>query len=241
MKRTLLVLTTLLFAVMLAAPARAHAEDASVLIHVDTVNILSGEEIDLPVRLADCAGVDSVQFDINYDGAALAFVSMTPGDLFAAQYTVVNADVPGRIRVACASALGLEGAGTIMTLRFRPLTDAGSAVTISSGIVTRVDADYNQSTAYVSIEDGGISISGAALPQPAVTPWIPASPTPTPSPEPTPMPEPEQTIAVPSEPAAPSAPSIPATTLYIAGGLLLLVIVLAAVIFGSRRNKANNK
>ena len=38
--------------------------------------------------ITNCAGVDSVQFDLNYDSAALEFVSMTPGDLFAAQYTV---------------------------------------------------------------------------------------------------------------------------------------------------------
>jgi len=224
---------------MLASPARSLAEEESVLIQVGTVTGESDGEIDLPVLLDNCAGVDSVQFDLNYDSAALVYVSMTPGDLFSAEYTVANADVPGRIRIACASALGLEGKGTLLTLRFQLLSDAGSAVTITSGIVTRVDADYNQSAAYVSISDGGVSVGSAPVPQSAVTPWIPVSPTPSPSPTPevtaTPEASASTTIASP-EIVSPPATRLTATIYYVGGGLLLAVVALIILLI-LRKNK----
>lgn len=243
MKRTLLFFTALLFAVLFTFPAQARAEEEIVLIQVGTVSGENGTQIDLPVLLDNCAGVDSVQFDLNYDSAALEFVTMTPGDLFAAQYTVANSDVPGRVRIACASALGLEGAGTLLTLRFRLLSDAGSAVTVTSGIVTRVDADYNQTGAYVAIQDGGISAGAAALPAPAVTPWVPATPVPTPSPTPEITATPEATAA--PEAAAPAeataAPTILSglnpMVLYVGGGLLLAVVILVVILISRKSRK----
>lgn len=245
MKRMLLILSALVLAVALAAPARAHAEEEdSVRLQVDTVTADAGKQVDLPVLLSGCAGVDSAQFDLNYDSAALEFVSMTPGDLFTAQYTVINADEPGRIRVACASALGLTGAGTLMTLRFRLLTDTGSAVTISNGIITRVDADYNQTPAFIAITDGGITLGTAPMPAPAVTPWVPATPVPSPSPTPAPTPSPTATseFSMPQETTSPEIVAPPTTTLtatvyYIGGGLLLIIVVLATILLLSRRKK----
>jgi len=240
MKRVFLFLTVLLLAVSLTAPKRALAEEAdSVLISIGTVTGETDSQVDLPVTLSQCKSVDSVQFDLNYDSAALEFISMTPGDLFTAQYTVINADVPGRIRVACASALGLEGAGTLMTLRFRVLSDTGSAVTVSSGIVTRVDEEYNQSTALVSITDGGIAIGTAPLPAPAVTPWIPATPVPSPSPTPEVTATPEITQApdlASPEIVTPPAVRLTTSVYYVGGGLLLAVVALSVLVL-AKKNK----
>lgn len=243
MKRILLILSALLLTVALTVPARALAEEEdSVQIQVGTVSGEPKGQVDLPVQLGRCASVDSIQFDLNYDSTSLEFVSMTPGDLFAAQYTVINATVPGRIRVACASALGLEGAGTLLTLRFRVLTESGSAVAISSGIVTRVDTEYNQTTALVSITDGGITVGTAPLPSPAVTPWIPATPIPTPAPTPEATPTTELTqepnTASPAIVAPPSA-ALTATTYYVGGGLLIVVVALTIIIL-RKRNKGDS-
>ncbi len=169
---------------------------------------------------------------------------MTPRAIcFPAQYTVANLGVPGRIRIACASALGIDGAGTLLTLRFRAVSDAGSAITLTSGIVTHIDADYNQSAAYVAVENGGVTIGGAPLPQAAVTPWIPETPVPTPSPAPTPTPTPTASPAPAEISVSPQltetlpAPSgIPTITYLVAGGLALIIIVIAAIIIG-RRNR----
>ena len=242
MKRTLLLLSALLLAVALAAPAKAYAvEEDNVQIQVDTVTGETGKQVDLPVMLGNCAGVDSAQFDLNYDSTALEFVSMTPGDLFAAQYTVINADTPGRIRVACASALGLSGSGTLMTLRFRLLGDAGSAVTISNGIITRVDADYNQTPALIAITDGGITVGTAPLPAPVVTPWVPATPIPSPTPTPIASPSPvstgegAETQATTSPEVISQPAALSATVYYVGGGLLLAVVVLAIIVVVSRK------
>lgn len=242
MKRVFLLLTVLLLAVSLTAPKRALAEEAdSVLISIGTVTGETDSQVDLPVTLSQCKSVDSVQFDLNYDSAALAFLSMTPGELFAAQYTVINTDVPGRIRVACASALGLEGAGTLMTLRFQVLSDTGSAVTVSSGIVTRVDEAYNQSTALVSIADGGVAIGTAPLPAPVVTPWVPATPVPSPTPTPEVTATPEITQAqnlTSPEIVAPPTERLTASVYYVGGGLLLAVVALSILVM-AKRNRNN--
>lgn len=240
MKRTLWLLSALLLTAALALPARALAEEESVVIQVATVSAESGAQVDLPVMLDHCAGVDSVEFDLNYDSTALAFVSMTPGDLFAAQYTIVNATEPGRIRVACASALGLGGAGTLFTIRFRLLSDTGSAVSVTSGTVTRVDAEYEQSDAFVSIENGGITLGTAALPSPAVTPWVPATPVPTPSPTPEVTAAPETTAQASATASLSPSPEqitqLNPNLYYVGGGLLLVLIVLIIVLL-SRKNK----
>ena len=241
MKRPVLLLSALLLAAAFVFPAHARAEEEIVSIQVGTVSGENGALADLPLLLDNCAGVDSVQFDLNYDSAALEFISMTPGGLFAAQYTVANSDVPGRVRVACAGALGLEGAGTLLTLRFRLLSETGSAVSVTSGIVTRVDADYNQTKAYVAIQDGGITAGTAPLPAPAVTPWVPATPVPTPSPTPeaTATPEasatPEQATAAP-EAVAPPATGLSARVYYVGGGLLFAAVLLVVILL-VRKNK----
>lgn len=242
MKRTLFFFSALLLCVLFVFPVHARAEEEIVSIQVGTLSGENGALVDLPLLLDNCAGVDSVQFDLNYDSAALQFVSMTPGDLFPAQYTIANSDVPGRVRIACASALGLDGAGTLLTLRFRLLSETGSAVSITSGIVTRVDADYNQTKSYVAIQDGGIAAGTAPLPAPAVTPWVPATPVPTPSPTPevTATPEasatPEEIAATPAATDAP-AEGLSTNVFYIGGGLLLIIVLLVVILF-VRKNKS---
>ncbi len=238
MKRTMPVLLALLAIVCLSVPAFSLAEEQIVFITVETSAGEAGGVVDVAVLLENCAGVDSVQFDINYDSSTLSFVSVTPGDLFAAQFTVTNADEPGRIRVACAGALGLEGPGTLLTVRFRVLSDTGSAITVTSGIVTLVDADYNQSESYVAVENGGVSVNDAALPEAVVTPWAPATPVPSPSPTPvstrapeTAQPEPSATAQTP----ATTAGDIPPIAYYVGGGLLLAIILLTIMLATHRR------
>lgn len=165
MKRLLPVFAALLLAVMLPSGALALEGDEVVSIVVGSVSGENGDKIDVSVSLENCTGVDSIQFDLNYDSSALSFVSLTPGDLFLAEYVVYNADEPGRIRIACADALGLKGDGTLLTIRFTALSNNGSALAVTNGIITRVDADYQQTNAYVSYENGGVSIGGGIVPK----------------------------------------------------------------------------
>lgn len=251
MKRILLVLTALILTLVFPICAFAAEGNESVAIVIGTVNAEEDAQVaDVPVYLEGSAGVDSIQFDLNYDPAALSVVSVTPGDLFMAEYVVYNADEPGRIRIACADALGLEGDGTLLTVRFSVLSKSGSALTATNGIITRVDADYQQTKAYVSLEDGGVSVGGGAIPAALVTPWIPETPVPTPTPEPTPTiaPEPEALAqsagADQSEtPATQTADKTvnPISYVVVAVLFVLLIVLITVSVLKRRRQSAESQ
>ena len=243
MKRMLPLLMVLLLAVWLAAPMRAHADDESVRIRVDTVEGEVGSTVDVQIWLLNCSGVDSAEFDVNYDPAALSLVSVTPGDIFPAQYCVSFTDIPGRISLACARALGFFGDGVLVIIRFQVLSDAGSALTLTTHLsgdaagkeITRVDetdADYRQYSVWITLEHGGVSIGGAPLPAAALTPWIPATPIPTPTPEPAETATPEPTATLEASPAVLSNPlaSLTPAVYYVGGGLLLAVVAFVILI-----------
>lgn len=238
MKRTFLLLLALICAAALLPQAHARAEEERVVFHVDTVNGESGADVDVSVLLGNCVGVDSVQFDLNYDADALKLVSVTFGGLFSAnEYYDAEA---GRVRVACANALGLTQAGTLLTLRFTATGETGSAVTVTNAIVTRVDKDYVQSPAFTAAENGGVTIGEAALPAAKVTPWVPATPTPTPSPEPTPTiaPTPAPTPTTALTAALTMAQRIPPVTYAVIGALVLILIVILSLA-AAKRKKCN--
>ena len=246
MKRLLLVLSALLLTALFPVQALALEENESVTIQIGAASAENGATVDIPVYLKNSAGVDSIQFDLNYDSAALSVVSVTPGDLFLPEYVIYNADEPGRLRIACADKLGLAGDGTLLTVRFLALSDAGSALTATSGIITRVDADYVQTNAYVALESGGISIGAGAVPEALVTPWIPETPVPTATPEPsdTPQPVEEAASVVSSAPEVQLPAESAATTevepiaYVVVGVLFALLIVLITVSVIRRRNQA---
>lgn len=248
MRRHLLLISALVLALCLIAPSAALADgEPVVLLTFGSATGEVGDEVDVPVLLSGCKSVDSIQIDINYDAAALSIVSVTPGDLFPVEYCITNTADPGVIRVACACALGLEGDGTLLTLRFKILSETGSALTVTSRLpgseVTYIDAYFSQFTAYLSLENGGVSVGAGSVPNPIVTPWVPVSPSPTPSPTPTATPEPtaaptEQAATPAPETAAPSADGMDPFAYYIIGGLVVLILVVV-VVSAVRRRKAH--
>ena len=248
MRRLLLLISALVLALCLVAPSAALADgEPVVLLTFGSAAGEVGDEVDVPVLLSACKSVDSIQIDINYDPAALSVVSVTPGDLFPVEYCYTSTAESGVVRVACACALGLEGDGTLLTIRFKILSETGSALTVTSRLpgseVTYIDADFNQYTAYLSLENGGVSVGAGTVPNPLVTPWAPVSPSPTPSPTPTATPEP---TAAPTEQAATPAPEAPAPSAggmdpfayYVIGGLIVLILIVV-VVSAVRRRKAH--
>lgn len=252
MKRTLSLFWALLLAIVWFMPAQALAEEQSVLLQVATVSGEVGATVDVIVSMSNCVGVDSTEFDINYDPSAISVVSVTPGNIFPAEYCVSYTGNPGKIGIACAQRLGFTGDGTLLTIRFTILTATGSALTITSHLpatgdgagteVTKVDADYNQSAALVAIENGGVAVGDAPLPAPMVTPWAPATPIPTPSPTPEPTPEATQSLQTQAQPDATAATQAQATPrlnpalLYVGGGLLLTIFVLVVILLSRKRH-----
>ncbi|HWQ06818.1 MAG TPA: cohesin domain-containing protein, partial [Feifaniaceae bacterium] len=243
----ILVLSALVLVLCLAAPSAALADGEPVVrLSFGSASGEVGAEVDVPVLLSDCKGVDSVQFDINYDPAALSVVSVTPGDLFPAEYCITNIAESGVVRVACACALGLEGDGTLLTIRFKILSEAGSALTVTSRLggseVTYIDADYNQLTAYLSLENGGVSVGAGSIPGALVTPWVPVSPSPSPTAVPSPSPTPTATATQQAQtPVAESADASAANPIvyYLIGGLLaaIVVVVIISVVLRSKARK----
>lgn len=253
MKRTLFLFSALLVSAVLAMPTYARAEEESVVLSVATVSAEAGSTVDVTVSLRNCVSVDSTEFDLNYDAAALSVVSVTPGDVFPAQYCIAYTEDPGVVRVACARALGFSGDGVILTIRFQLLGDVGSPLIVTSHLsgdlagkeVTWVDeasGDYEQYSAWVTVENGGVSVGDLPLPTSAVTPWVPATPVPTPSPTP-------EVTATPQEPStpevsaslSPAAPVIAASLnpnlVYVGGGLLLAVVILVVVLVSSKKRR----
>jgi len=251
MRKFLLLVTAAALCLCLFAPAQTRAEgesgetDRIVHLAVGSASGEVGDEVEIPLLLSDCAGGDSLELDLNYDSAALSVVKVVPGDLFPVEYCVTNADQPGVIHIACASALGLEGDGTLLTVRFQILTAAGSALTVTTHLnekeLTYIDADYNQFGAYLTLENGGVNVGGASAPAPLVTPWTPATPIPTPTPSPTPTVEPTfdaQAIAdTPAPSAAPELSGQPDPGAYYIIGALIALLILLIVVSAVRRKK----
>lgn len=248
MRKFLSVFSAAILAACLLLPAYALADEGRVVrLSVGNAGGEVGAEVDVPVLLYDCERVDSVEFDLNYDPDALGVVSVTPGDLFPVEYCFSNTSEAGVIHIACACALGLEGDGTLLTVRFRILTETGSALTVTSHLsekeITYIDDDYNQYSAYTALENGGVSVDMGAVPDPLVTPWTPATPTPAPTdtPAPTEVPsiETQQQTPLPEETEEAGRPGgwsdIDPVAYYVVGGLAALLAVLIAVSLGIKK------
>lgn len=228
----------------------ARAEETLVALSAATVEGVSGEEVDVSLTLAECEAVDSLQFHLNYDATALKPVRVTAGSVFPAEYCVTNLAEPGRVRAACASAEGVsaEDSGTLMIITFSVLSGTGSALSFSDVVVTRVDSEYNQTRAYLSVTDGGVTVGGAALPAPVTTPWVAETPVPTPSPTPEPTPEPTPVVFADPTPAPTVTPAPAATDRallpYLIVGVFAVLATAAIVIIlvsGSKTSKRKRK
>jgi hypothetical protein len=260
MRKLLPILSALILGVMMIIPVHALAEDEdtdmTVRIYVSSASGEVGAKVDVPVMLYDCEQVDSIEFNLNYDSNALSVISVTPGDLFPAEYCVSNADTPGYVSIACACRDGLEGSGTLLTVRFEILNETGSALTVTthkSGeyaeqVVSYIDADYNQYFSYVSVENGSVTVGSAEAPEPLVTPWIPATPVPTPTavPEATDVPlasvQSDETETTTPEPSAESRSiaDVDPIAYIVVGGLFVVLIILIVITVTNRRKAGKN-
>ena len=241
--------TAILAGILLMLPQAGLAE-GEVEISVTTVAASAKGEAVVEVALDACEGVDSLQFNLNYDPNALSVVRVTPGRVFPAEYCVSNANEPGRIRVACATARGLsvEDSDILLQVVFQTRNGSGSAVTLSDVVATVVDAEYVATRAYLLAENGGVTVNGAPLPAPITTPWIAETPVPTPSPEPDPTPEPTAAVLSDADAASeptpePSAPAKRAMLPYLIVGIFSVLALAAIVIIlvSSRNSRKRRK
>jgi len=218
---------------------------------VDTVDAQINDEVEISVNISNASTIDSIQFNLNYDPAALEYLSDMPGRLFPAEYCITNPDVPGCVRVAAASAYGLSADGAMLTITFLVLTDAGSAITLTDVEISRVKEDYTQDKIrdldfFMIKTDGGVTVAGMALPMPLVTPWLAPTPPPTPEPTPEPTEEPAPVLTADSsmvtpQPSAPQSPNKQSLLRYILIAVIILFMIAIIVIIYSTIQKRKRR
>ena len=251
MKKLLAAGIVLLLTAAAFAPA-SRAEEDLIGLAVATVDGQKDQTAAVEMTVDDPGGMDSLQFTLNYDPAALSLIEVIPGDLTKGGSLVYNTETSGVIQAAFTSALGLTEGGVFLSVRFKVLTDAGSAIVLTDALASRVDEAFEQTKAYVSVTDGGVRAGGAALPPGAVTPWPAETPVPTPTLAPTPTPSPtpfeiEQVVQQTPESTVTPAPQAPedggesgsAAPVLIAAGAALIVI--AALIILLARYESRRK
>lgn len=240
MKKRVAALIAVL-ALCLAAVPQAALADAAVGLGVETTSGAAGSDVSVVVALDSCTGLDSLQFRLNYDPAALTLNEAEAGPLLSGGLIVINTDEEGLIRVAYASAYGLTESGIALQLSFTPLTDAGGAVTVSEALATRVDEAFVQTKAYLRITDGGIQGTSGSMPDPIATPWIAETPLPSATPESAPTQAPTQTPQTGADADMPEPSGIPffksPAALAAAGAALVILAILIVVLAGRRGRK----
>lgn len=243
--RVLRVAAALLVSLLCAAPLTAARAAGEVALTVDTAHAAAaGEQVALSVHAADALTVDSLQFRINYDAAALRLVDEPAvGEALAGGIAISNTETAGVVGFAFACADGLSADGTLVTLTFEVLGQTGSAVVLTDVLATTVDAARVQHKAYVTLQNGGVAVGeGAAVPEPVVTPWPVETPVPTPAPTPAPTATP-----IPSPTPAPVLPPAPEGAppggylLLLLGALLIAVLTALLITLAVRRARARKR
>lgn len=243
--RVLRAAAALLVSLLCAAPLTAARAAGEVALTVDTAHAAAaGEQVALSVHAADALTVDSLQFRINYDAAALRLVDEPAvGEALAGGIAISNTETAGVVGFAFACADGLSADGTLVTLTFEVLSQTGSAVVLTDVLATTVDAARVQHKAYVTLQNGGVAVGeGAAVPEPVVTPWPVETPVPTPAPTPAPTATP-----IPSPTPAPVLPPAPEGAppggylLLLLGALLIAVLTALLITLAVRRARARKR
>ena len=157
--RALRAAAALLVSLLCAAPLTAARAAGEVALTVDTAQAAAaGEQVALSVHAADALTVDSLQFRINYDAAALRLVDEPAvGEALAGGIAISNTETAGVVGFAFACADGLSADGTLVTLTFEVLSQTGSAVVLTDVLATTVDAARVQHKAYVTLQIGGVA------------------------------------------------------------------------------------
>lgn len=239
MRKVLTSIVLVLVCFLFAAVSLAEGE---IGITAETLDASEGEDVTVSVNLTSCLGMDSLQFNLNYDAASFRFVTADGGELLSDGLFVFNPDEDGVVRFAFACADGLKNdSGTAFTVTFNALNEYGTALTITDALATRYDSGtQEQSKAYLTLENGGIAV-GSEVPEAKITPWIPETPTPaptfTPEPEVTaePTAAPLETAETTPEPEVPVQKDFRAYLPYIAIGLGVLIIILIVLIVIQRK------
>ena len=242
MKRRII---SVLMALLLLLPAAfAHADNAPVTITSEDVRGKVGETVTATLNITvepPKVGqtMDSLQFVLEYDSAALEFVDIqeVSGDsisILGAQFTCNVATKAGSVAFTAAASAGCSGSGLLMHVRFKILSAVSTILVLKKVSYSFVTTNSGSQRGYT----GGTINLGRVTGESAPTTVAPPSVSPGDSPEPTApateqprYPVSEVTLAPGVSPSPePEEQSGSDTLAYIVFGLFIVVAILICVV-----------
>lgn len=124
-RRYMIVTALSLFLVLLALLAGA-ALAATVTVSAPTVEAQAGNPVNVPIQMSGANGLGAVHLELTFDPAVLTAQEVTKGAL-AGNNALMESNIkePGRVVIGIVSLDGITGDGTLASVNFNVVGDAG--------------------------------------------------------------------------------------------------------------------
>ena len=151
--------------------------NADPVLSAGSATVSTGDVFTVPVSITGASDVFAFQFDVAFDATVLQLQSISEGSFLGTAGSTIF--VPGTIdntagtATATADTLtgtgpGASGSGTLADFTFQAIATGTSALTLSGVIL--LDSSFNDIPFTTS--DGTVTVSTAAVPEPAGLAWI---------------------------------------------------------------------
>lgn len=126
MKKIVSILTVLALVCLCAVPAFAVDTTAALTLSADKTTANVGDVITVTVSISQNSNLDALQFNLEYDTAAFAYVADTAAYEHIFDLAYINDGMTGALRFVASSADKATAGGTLMTAQFRVLKPANA-------------------------------------------------------------------------------------------------------------------
>ena len=147
--------------VVAAAPARA------VVITVGSGSGIAGQNVDIPISTAAVSGIQSWQFDIQYNANFVTAIDVIEASTLTgtagwgnSQMNVTTNGGTGHVAVSNAGTTPISGSGTLVIVRF---TINPAQLTATSTTLTLTAFTYNEGSPTTTFVNGGITINATPI------------------------------------------------------------------------------
>lgn len=133
---------------------------SSVTLRVGSVQAVPGGAADVPIQVQGASNIGAIQMVLVYDAAVLTPETVTRGPLAGSNALLdSNTQTPGRLALGLVTLDGLQGDGTLATVRFKVLGSAGQSSQLT---LEKVEAWEKTSYApvLVTTEPGQVTVGG---------------------------------------------------------------------------------
>ncbi len=117
----------------------------------------AGATVDVAISATGATRIAALETTLVYDPAILAFESLTPGALVEGASIVSNGDTPGRLGISVATAREIGGDGTLATVRFAVIGQAGQASTLDFENTAAWEAEHLREV-QVATQPGSVTV-----------------------------------------------------------------------------------